>query len=85
LPFLPWPGWCDAAAYQPQPLETPPGTTYNYANAGDTLLLLIAARAAGLPFDELSGVKRWLADDPVPHRQWGQGSGRSTTACRMSG
>ena len=40
-------------AYQPRPLETPPGTTYNYANVGYTLLSMIAARAGGLPFDEL--------------------------------
>jgi CubicO group peptidase (beta-lactamase class C family) len=39
--------------YQPRALETPPGTTYNYANVGYTLLSLIAARAGGLPFDEL--------------------------------
>ena len=40
-------------AYQPRPLETPPGTTYNYANIGYTLLSMIAARAGGLLFDEL--------------------------------
>jgi CubicO group peptidase (beta-lactamase class C family) len=39
--------------YRPRPLETPPGTTYNYANVGYTLLSMIAARAGGLPFDEL--------------------------------
>jgi CubicO group peptidase (beta-lactamase class C family) len=40
-------------AYEPRLLETPPGTTYNYANVGYTLLSMIAARAGGLPFDEL--------------------------------
>src|SRR5258706_13007440 len=40
-------------SYQPRPLETPPGTTYNYANVGYTLLSMIAAKAGGLPFDEL--------------------------------
>jgi CubicO group peptidase (beta-lactamase class C family) len=40
-------------AYEPRPLETPPGATYNYANVGYTLLSLIAARAGGLPFDAL--------------------------------
>ena len=40
-------------AYRPRPLETPPGTAYNYANVGYTLLSMIAARAGGLPFDEL--------------------------------
>ena len=39
--------------YEARPLETPPGTTYNYANIGYTLLSMIAARAGGLPFDEL--------------------------------
>src|SRR5258706_7828467 len=40
-------------SYQPRPLETPPGTTYKYANVGYTLLSMIAAKAGGLPFDEL--------------------------------
>lgn len=40
-------------AYEPRALEARPGTTYNYANVGYTLLTLIAARAGGLPFDEL--------------------------------
>jgi CubicO group peptidase (beta-lactamase class C family) len=40
-------------AYEPRPLDTPPGTTYNYANVGYTLLSMIAAGAGGLPFDEL--------------------------------
>ena len=40
-------------AYDSRPLDRPPGTTYNYANVGYTLLSMIAARAGGHPFDEL--------------------------------
>ncbi|HEY6140756.1 MAG TPA: serine hydrolase domain-containing protein [Thermoanaerobaculia bacterium] len=49
--------WADPSSapppYQPAPLLAPPGTKYQYANIGYTLLSRIAAGAGGRPFDEL--------------------------------
>jgi CubicO group peptidase (beta-lactamase class C family) len=49
--------WADPAtpspAYEPKPPVAPPGTKYQYANVGYTLLSMIASRAGGRPFDEL--------------------------------
>jgi D-alanyl-D-alanine carboxypeptidase len=48
--------WAEAGAppaYEPRALVTAPGTTYQYANVGYTLLSMIAAKAGGRPFDEL--------------------------------
>jgi len=49
--------WPDPAtappAYEPRALVTAPGTTYQYANVGYTLLSMIASKAGGQPFDDL--------------------------------
>ena len=49
--------WADPTtappAYEPRALVTPPGTAYQYANVGYTLLSMIAAKAGGRPFDDL--------------------------------
>lgn len=49
--------WADPAAtppaYEPRPLASAPGTAYQYANVGYTLLSMIAAKAGGRPFDDL--------------------------------
>lgn len=49
--------WPDPAtappAYEPKPPVAAPGTKYQYANVGYTLLSMIASRAGGRPFDEL--------------------------------
>jgi D-alanyl-D-alanine carboxypeptidase len=39
--------------YEPHTLLAAPGSTYQYANVGYTLLSMIASRAGGRPFDEL--------------------------------
>jgi len=49
-----WPEWpAEPPAYEPHALVAAPGTKYIYANVGYTLLTMIAAKAAGRPFDEL--------------------------------
>lgn len=49
--------WPDPATappgYEPRALVTAPGTAYQYANVGYTLLSMIASKAGGRPFDEL--------------------------------
>jgi D-alanyl-D-alanine carboxypeptidase len=49
--------WADPAtappAYEPRALVSPPGTAYQYANVGYTLLSMIASKAGGRPFDDL--------------------------------
>jgi D-alanyl-D-alanine carboxypeptidase len=49
--------WPDPATapppYEPRPLVTQPGTTYQYANIGYTLLSIVALQAGGRPFDDL--------------------------------
>lgn len=49
--------WADPAVapppYEPRPLRAVPGTQYQYANVGYTLLSMIAARAGGDSFDAL--------------------------------
>jgi len=49
--------WPDPAhappAYAPKPPLAAPGTKYQYANVGYTLLSMIASKADGRPFDEL--------------------------------
>lgn len=50
--YWPEPGTAPPA-YEPRPPVSAPGTTYLYANVGYTLLTMIAAKAAGRPFDDL--------------------------------
>jgi len=66
-----WPGSAPPPPYEPLDLPAPPGTKYQYANVGYTLLTLIAAKAGGAPFDELlrEEVVRPLAlEHTVPER-----------------
>ena len=48
-----WPEEGPPPAYEPRPLIAPPGTRYQYANVGYTLLSMIASKAGGRPFDDL--------------------------------
>jgi len=49
--------WADSSSqpprYEPQPLLAEPGTKYQYANVGYTLLTIIASKAGGRPFKDL--------------------------------
>jgi CubicO group peptidase (beta-lactamase class C family) len=76
--------WADPStsppAYEPRALLTAPGTAYQYANIGYTLLSMVASKAGGKPFDELlrDEVLRPLGlEHTVPERDGRRVAGRA--------
>lgn len=65
-----WPESAPPPTYVRRPLLAEPGSRYEYANVGYTLLSIIASKAGGKPFDELMsemvfeplGLKRTIAE-----------------------
>lgn len=75
-----WPESGAPPPYQPRGLVAVPGTTYQYANVGYTLLSMIATKAGGRPFDDLlrDEVFRPLRlERTVPERNGNRASGRA--------